>query len=334
MKKVISKIISISQKGHFYYWSFFTKINILIILIFILFSFVTRSHAQLNKLNDPGSLLVFPLIDNRDHNSIIEITNRSWDKVWLQCYAVIQLQTNPTVYVFRSFFIHLTPKETFWWNTSDDYNRTDTYGIRTQINGLANEKGFIFCWAVNDNKSQLEIEHNHLIGQALLYSSSKNHAWQYTAIPHQTVNVLQDRMLFLDGAEYSMATSQIMFEGFAQGFSGADGFLTVASIDINFDVFSASNYYLHFECWNQFEVSGTRNLQFTQFAQFDLGTQLHLALHETFSPKFQCATVSSGALWAVFHQSVGNLAWGENVWQHPSTGTSAKIILPPVPLSP
>jgi hypothetical protein len=288
--------------------------------------------AQVNNLNEPGSLLVFPLIDNINYTTIIEIANRAATDVWLQCYMITHGIGPVNVFDKKDFYIHLTQKEPFWWSTNQPYNRVDAHGVITQIQGFAGRKGCLFCWAIDSDKTQLEIDWDFLKGDAMLYNGGNGRAWQYNAIPHQGIAVVGDRRLNLDGVEYTMATSQIMFEGFAEGFSGIFGTLAVCNLNIDFILSIQPRFDINLECWNQNEVAGTRHLAFYQFNQYDLTRDLQLAINQVFTPKWQCATVSTNALWAVFFQWTGGLAWGSNVWQHPLTGRPATVVLPPVPL--
>ena len=93
--------------------------------------------AQVNNLNEPGSLLVFPLIDNIDFSTIVEITNTGEQDVWLQCWMIIKESEVER----KDFYIHLTRHETFWWQTNMPYQRFDADGIITQIQGFDARRG-------------------------------------------------------------------------------------------------------------------------------------------------------------------------------------------------
>jgi hypothetical protein len=301
-------------------------------------------------LNEPGSLLVFPLIQNTDGAStIIEITNRAAVGVWLQGYFVGHNgSTDPSKCKFekKNFYIHLTQKEVWWWDTGKPFDRTDADGITTQIQSFNHRKGFIFVWAIDSDKTQLEIDHDYLKGDALWYRRCNqteastdclsDYAFQYNAIPHQMIAANPDRVLDLDGLEYTMATSQILTEGFAEDWPrGMRGTLVVCSLDIDFILSKQPSFDINFEVWNQNEVPQSRHLDFCQFQQYDLTDDLQLSIYEIFTPKWQMATSSTDAMWAVFFQYIlranPGFAWGGNVWQHPSYGVPASVILPPVP---
>ena len=291
--------------------------------------------AQINEANRPGSLLAFPLVENTNFKTIVEITNRSTQSVWLECRMTTHPPGQPQDFERKGFFVHLTAKEPFWWDTSRSYSRIDQDGERTGIEDFADRTGFMFCWAIEDNKSQLETSHNFLLGTALLFNTTSGRAWQYNAIAHQALNVSPDRALFLDGAEYTMASRQIMFQGLSGNWiSGLQGTLAVASLEYDFITSEEPRFTISLECWNQNEAPGTRYLDFIQFGQYDLSGALQLDLDQVFTPMFQCATMSNHPLWAVFYQSVGALSCGGNVWRHPATGAPAMATLPPVPLTP
>jgi hypothetical protein len=307
------------------------KLTILLTFCLVIGLCAGLVSAQVNNLNEPGSLLVFPLIDNINYSTIIEIANRAPVDVWLQCYMITHGPGAPTVFEKKDFYIHLTQKEPFWWDTGNAYNRTDVHGVITQIQGFNQRKGCMFCWAINDDKEQWEIDWDYLKGDALVYGGAR--AFQYNAIPHQMIAPVQDRILNLDGLEYTMSTSQIMFEGFAEGFSGIGGTLAVCNLDIDFILSIQPKFDINLECWNQNEVAGTRHLSALVFNQYDLTQDLQLAINQVFTPKWQCATSSTHPLWAVFFEWTGSLMWGCNVWQHPLTGTPTRVVLPPVPFS-
>ena len=191
----------------------------------------------------------------------------------------------------------------------------------------------MFVWAIDSNVSQLEIDWDFLKGDCLIYTSPQ--AFQYNAIPHQAVSINPNRELDLDGVEYCYIPSQIMFEGFAAGFSGIEGTLAVCSLDIDFILSIQPEFNVNFGVWNQDEVNQSRHLHFYQFVQYDVRDDLDFDIGSIFTPKWHAAMTASGnSLWAVFFQGVGNLLWGGNVWQHPDLAVigTANVILPPVPI--
>jgi len=82
-------------------------------------------ETKISRLNEPGSILVYPLIDNINYTTIIEITNLSEDDVWLEGYMIVHAPDSPDKFEKSNFLIHLTQKEVFWWNTSIPYCRND-----------------------------------------------------------------------------------------------------------------------------------------------------------------------------------------------------------------
>lgn len=293
---------------------------------------VTASQVtgQVNNIKEQGSILVYPLIDNINYTTIVEITNRANTDVWLQGFMIVHLPGDPYDFEKKDFLIHLTQKEPFWWDTSQPYNRTDVDGILTQIQSFDDRKGFMFVWAIDNDKERLEIEWNYLKGDALVYDNRSS--FQYNPIPHQGINVVGDRTLYLDGAEYTMATSQVMVEGFAEDFPATmDGKWVVCSLDIDFINSIQPEFDINLDVWNQNEIYSSRHLDFYQFEQYDLTDDLQLHYDEIFTPKWHFASVSNNPVWAIFYQTFGPThAWGGNVWQHPNTGVPATVYLPPV----
>jgi hypothetical protein len=310
------------------------KLRILLITILVMGLWVGAASAQLavSRLNEPGSMLVFPLIDNINYNTIIEITNRSQADVWLEGYMIVHPPGAPHDFTKKSFFIHLTQKEVFWWDTGTVYNRTDASGVLTQIQSFNNYKGFCFVWAVDSEKTAIEIDWDWLKGDGLVYGNP-NRAFRYNAIPHQALAIVGDRLLNLDGVEYTAAPSQVMCEGFAEGFSGAGGTWAVANLGIDFINSTQPDFDINLLAWNQNEVPADRHLAFDQFEQYDLTTDLQLAIGQVFTPKWHFASTSTGALWTVFFQWTGGLMWGGQCFQHPDSGVATTVVLPPIPVA-
>jgi hypothetical protein len=292
------------------------------------------SHAQdatySNNMYEQGSILVYPLIDNIYRTTIIGITNRANTDVWLQGFMIVHPPGKPTEFEKKDFLIHLTQKEPFVWNTSRAYDRVDVDGIRTQIQGFYNLKGFLFVWAINTDKDRLEIEWNYLLGSAVLINGLDSFA--YSPIPHQGLDVAGDRVLNLDGLEYTMATSEVVVEGFAENWPpGMTGTWAVCSLDIDFINSIQPEFDINLGVWNQYEVYQSRHLHFYQFVQYDLYEDLQLRIDQIFTPKFCFTSTSTDAIWSIFFQVYGPWGWGGNVWQRDGTGVPATVILPPVP---
>jgi hypothetical protein len=284
-----------------------------------------------SRKNQPGSLLVFPLIDNQGFSTIIEIANTDLgpNDVVLDCEMVTHPLGDPAPPLFskRDFRITLTPKEVFWWDTGRAIPERG-------IPNFNNDKGFLFCWAVDGVLTRQEIDHDFLKGDAIVFGGGL--AFQYNAIPHQYLNFsqgpppngTQDRVLNLDGIEYTAGTSTVLFEGFAEGFAGINGVLAVAGLDIDFinSIQPAAN--INFGCWNELEQGFSIDLAFYQFVQYDYGDDLDLTIDDIFTPKFHCATSTTIPLWAVAYQWTGGLAWGTNVFQEPNSATPTAVVLP------
>lgn len=300
------------------------KLSIVLALCLVL-AFAGFASAQIAALNRVGSLLVFPLIDNINFSTIIEIANTDLGPadVVLDCEMVTHPAGNPAPALFskRDFRITLTPKEVFWWDT----------GTAIPARGLPNfdqDKGFLFCWAVNNALNRLEIQHNFLKGDAVVYGSGL--AFQYNAIPHQAGVMTPDRILDLNGVEYRQADSQALFEGFAEGFAGINGILAVASLDIDFLLSNQPDFNINFSCWNEDEFGFSTDKAFYQFVQYDYGADLDLTVADIFTPKFHCvADANNDAIWAVAYQYTGPFAWGTNVFQG-GPAVNVQVTLPNV----
>ena len=169
---------------------------------------------------------------------------------------------------------------------------------------LRRQKGFMFVWAIDSDKTQKEICWNQLKGDVIVRDRVRS--FQYNAIPHQCSDVLPDRVLNLDGVEYCMAPSQIMVEGFAEhGRMGLGGTLAVCNLDIDFINSIQPESDINIEVWNQNEVAQSRHLEFATFEQYGLTDDLQLEIEKIFTGKFQFATTCTHPLWAVFYQTLG-----------------------------
>jgi hypothetical protein len=291
--------------------------------------FCAGAQAQVNNLNEQGSILVYPLIDNINYTTIVDMANRNVTDVWLGGFMIVHPPGLYDEFEKKDFVIHLTQKEPFWWNTALPYYREDADDIITAIPGFPNLKGFMFVWAIDDDKARLEIEWDYLKGDCIIYGGGA--AFQYNAIPHQCLAEDGDRVLNLDGVEYTMATSQVMVEGMAGNYiPGLRGTFVVCSLEMDFINSIQPDFDINFNVWNQDEVFQSRHKHFYQFYQYDL-VDLQLQIWEVFTPKFQFATTSTNALWCIFYQDLGSMAWGTNVFQHPESGAPAVVTLPPIP---
>jgi hypothetical protein len=299
-------------------------------LLFTAGLFCASAQAQdVNNLNEQGSILVYPLIDNINYTTIVDMANRNVTDVWLGGFMIVHPPLFPDEFEKKDFVIHLTQKEPFWWNTAGPYYREDADGIVTAIPGFPNLKGFMFVWAIDNDKDRSEIEWNYLKGDCIIYGGGA--AFQYNAIPHQCLAEDGDRVLNLDGVEYTMATSQVMVEGMAGNYiPGLRGTFVVCSLEMDFINSIQPEFDINFNVWNQDEVFQSRHKHFYQFYQYDL-VDLQLQIWEVFTPKFQFATTSTNALWCIFYQDLGSMAWGTNVFQHPESGAPAVVTLPPIP---
>jgi hypothetical protein len=284
--------------------------------------------------------LVFPAIKNIDgYQTIVEIANTSDSDVWVKCYMILP-EPGPETEK-KNFVIHITQKEPFFWNTSKRYSRKDASDILTQIGEFDGHKGFMFCWAIRDEKNQEDKTWNYLKGDALIFNNTNNdpnqgQAWQYNAISHRRgvgkVGKLPG-VLLLDDNEYDAGLGVILFEGFSAGVNEVEGTLHVANLDINFITSEQPEFDINIECWNQNEVPFSRHLHFRKdrsYEQYDLREDLQLALDDIFTAKFWCATATTTThpLWAVFEQRIGAFAWGGNVHTDIDWPVDTDVVLP------
>jgi hypothetical protein len=296
-----------------------------VLLLAVLFA-APPAQAQ-SFMNEPGSILVFPLIDNINGATIISISNLSGTAVTLECRMVTHPVGDPTDFEPKSGFeIDLTPGQPFVWNTA---------APRPPFVGAFNaEKGFLFCYATDGAGD--EIDHNYLIGDAKVLNLPGVYAWGYNAIPHQALAITPDRILNLDDTEYSEATSVIFFQGLAAIPPALDGVFVVANIEMDLITSEQPPLSLSFDCYNENEVSfGASSVAHQTFVQYPLSGSLEFTVANHATLGFQCrvsaaSTTGAGAkpIWAVFGQNLGIFGWGSNVWQIPGAGASATIVLP------
>lgn len=282
------------------------------------------------NLNEPGSLLVYPLIDNINYSTIVDMCNKANQDVWLHGFMIVHPPGNPTDFEKTDFVIHLTQQEPFWWDTSQPYFRVDAHGFTTAIPGFDNRKGFMFVWAVDSDKTRAEIPWNYLKGDAMVYGGGR--AFQYNAIPHKGKDVVGDRILNLDCNEYSMGRTQHVIEGFAENaLPGLEGTWVVCCLEIDFIQSIQPAFDINLSVWNQDEVFQSRHVDFYQFQQYKFGDDLGLYITQVFTPKFQFVTSTTKPIWSIAYQTLGTQAWGTNVWCVKDSGVPIQIVLPPIP---
>jgi hypothetical protein len=292
-------------------------------------------------MEERGSILVWPLIDNVEAYTIIDIANQGPQDVNLEChFHGYEGPTKPDSLTKLAFTIALQARQVFFW---------ETYASIVFAN-LENKKGLMFCIAVDDDRT--EKDWDFLKGDAVLWTEDGK-SFQYNAIPHQAIAINEStidnpddpRVLRLDGHEYTMATSQIMFEGFAaEGFGNLNGTLVIGSLDVDLIASIQPEFNINFTCYNQEGDQGSLHVDFKHFEQYplhDSGGAVDLELHrnQVFTDKFQCSAIASDStssevpMWAIFLQISlsGPWAFGGNVWQEPSRGAPATVVLPPIP---
>ena len=295
----------------------------------------SREDLHVSAMNESGSMLVFPLIDNvGSAKTVMELSNAGVDgDVWLEGFVIARRYVDGVssgAFIKRDFHVHLTAGEPFYWVMSQPYTRTDADGVRTSIQGFDEHRGFSFLWAIESRQDRMERLWNHLRGDALILDGAR--ASHYGAIPHQGLQVVPDRVLNLDGIEYTKGTSQFMVDGFAGGIVDG-GTLAVCSLDMDLVRSIQPSFVLNLDVWNQIEVPQSRHFHVYQFETLDLWDDLELGIADVFTPKWSIATTSSYAIWAVYLQHLGDFGMAANMWQHPDAGVSARVVLPPIPLT-
>jgi hypothetical protein len=315
------------------------KIAVLVVCMSMLFC-GGLAFGQVNALNEPGSILVFPHVETAGvlyNDTLIKIANRSDDEVLLAYFA---LQWNlgtpdPCDFIKSDGIIELTGKEVFYWDVLLGVNPAAPGASDNFIAPLPGFAGFVFVWAIDGLANQNEIDFDFLIGSAILVDNTGGAA-QYNAIPHQGLAVVGDRVLNLDGAEYTQATSRVFFEGLTAGAFGLpfEGYLTVANLDIDFILSIQPEFDINLDVHNVWEWKFSRHFDFCQHQIYSLvAPDVNLTRAALGSDIFQAATTSTDAIWAVFIQDItlgAEFDWATNVWQDPARGASAVVVLPPV----
>jgi hypothetical protein len=306
------------------------KIRILLVLTLILGgASIANAQSVATALNVPGSLLVFPLIDNLSPGTrtIIDLTNRADIDVWLQGFIVAH--DGQDVYHKKDFQFLLTQKQPIHWDTSLAFEPNGGF-----VQSFDNYKGYIVIWAINNDKDQLEIRHDYMKGEGIVLHAGQGRAFRYNAIPHQSMATLtQDRELRLTGdpadpaADYLAASETILCEGYTAGTFGLDGILVVANLAIDFPQSIQPEFDINLGVWNADEIYSSRHVHFDQFEQYTL-TELQLTLPEVNTDKFQFATSTNGnALWAVFYQYAGPFEFGGQCFMDPAGAVPTVIQL-------
>jgi hypothetical protein len=322
------------------------KLAVIMAMCMVL-AFAGFASAQVNcNVKEPGSMLVFPLVDNIFHRTIIDMANLSGVPVTLECYAITHGTAAEDEFLKIDFQIELTQRQPLYWDSSLAYNGDGFF-----IPSLANRKGFVFCWAIDTDPAnaipdRAEIDHDFLKGDALLYDVTDQSAFAYNAYPLQMLAAVPDRVLNIDGVEYCILPNRIYFESFADGFAGMSSILALVNIDNDFPASVQPELDLGFQCWNEDEQFGSRNSHMQQFIQLELGPDLLLDQAGVGTDKFQCAVDAGetgvGGPMPIIGVVTGTIPgtgyeWGGLVWQDPTlpvpplTRATAVVLWPAVP---
>jgi hypothetical protein len=284
------------------------------------------------NVKEPGSMLVFPLVDNIYHSTIIDMANLGNQAVTLECYAITHGPPPAAEDDFLKidFQIELTERQPLYWDSSFAYNGDGFF-----IPSLANRKGFVFCWAIDAQR--LEIDYDFLKGDALLYDLADQSAFAYNAYPFQVEAINPNRIINMNGVEYCRATSRIYFEAFADGFAGMASILALVNMDNNFPASEQPELDLGFQCWNEDENFGSRNSHMQQFIQLEMGPDLLLDQAGVGTDKFQCSvdanqTGQANTPLPIIGVVTGTIPgtgyeWGGLVWQDPARGANTRVVL-------
>lgn len=312
------------------------------------------AHENNSRLNQQGSLLVFPLVDTLTNESetIINMTNTSNQGVWVECHTVLHGAFSSTAFIKSNFQIFLTPFQKIWWRFSEGYSPAhlvNQFGFPPfSIPPHPGEKGFLYCFAIQSSVNPNEKNFNFLKGDTLIFDEERS--FNYNAISHQAIAITPDRTLNLDGVEYTQGSSRIWLEGIPEEvvLNGGEitGTLTLASIQMDLKASLQTEFGVNYRCWNRKEQAFTRHRGIFTFAQQDLTEDLGINVFTIRSNAFMCRadTFQTGLsslitgkigdrtpVWAVFHQSASDINWGTNVFHDPDPAFAApaKIVLNP-----
>lgn len=166
-------------------------------------------EASASACRNPGSLLLFPYFDTDGQNlSVITITNTGPDDVVLRIVWVYREKWGSGQY-------HCVPADTWI-----ELTRNDTFTFFDKDLFFEDEEGFSYVYAVDDFFSDAEIDYDYLIGQEILFQSEPGDDPKYlinasiNAVSFEALNVNGDGLLKLDGVEYSLAPSKLLFPRF------------------------------------------------------------------------------------------------------------------------
>jgi hypothetical protein len=296
--------------------------------VFFLSIFVTAASAQMpvNHLNEPGSILVFPYVDNINnfYNTVLTITNTAPYSVYLEGHAITHGPGQDPCFdlLYLDFRIELSAFETLTWDT----------GVPSGggLPNLANREGYIFLFAIDSPTMALEINHNHLIGSAKI-----NQYAEYNAVPFQALTITQDRRLDLDGVEYTAATSTVMSPFAAYPSWGLSPKLALASLDMDFIMSDFPNFDINLGVWNMNQNFQSDHFEHCPYGVYDHNDIGAFNLANLFTPIGYFKTSSTNPMVGVMlHDGGGGppgVCMATNLWQHPDYGVAAIVVLPIVP---
>jgi hypothetical protein len=307
------------------------KLAVIMAMCMVL-AFAGFASAQICNVKELGSMLVFPLVDNTNgYSTIIDMANLDVLPMFLNCYAITEAGDG---FLKQDFQIELTPKQVIWWDTGLPFD-----GGTFFVPSLADQKGFIFCWAVDDLITPVEVQKNVMKGDGLVFDDT-GRAFAYNAYPFQMIAApTVDNILSLDGSEYCQSPSRIYFEAFADGFAGITSTLVLNSLDNHFPESFQPELDLGYRCYNENEQVGSRQDHMQQFYSRTLA-ELNLGVPGIGTPKVQCQVdanftagqaplVGPAPIVGITHSVTGGYQWGGLVWQDPGSAASTTITLWP-----
>ncbi len=227
-------------------------------------------HAQ-----DPGSLLVYPMFDNRPGQfTLFAVTN-----------ATDGLVNGQATSVTANFvFVDEDCSKTY---ATEDLTPNDTYsGFVRAINETPNSRGYFFVYASALDDPDTPVVSNSLIGTVIHIDAFNNASYELLPTSYlgmgealEPTDVNGDGQFGLDGTEYSMSPSSLMFPMFlgqstfgsstelvVLSLGATSGSTTVIDLDIyndNEEVYSAQHQVSN--CWSRTRlnlISGIFTAQF------------------------------------------------------------------------
>lgn len=202
------------------------KSLILALAAVFLFGLTSMVFAKPATTSGKGSLLVWPKIEvEGDKDTIIRISNDDKNDVNLKCYWIGKDSSGD--WKWQDFTIVVTKFQPVWFSAKSG-NGMASFRFPVDVEPFPYDEGELKCFAVNDTAAN-EIRHNHLGGEAVVFDSSAQYAYEYNAwrfarieatsapgVPQPTVDPA-DGQLNLDNWEYDACPQWVIHNFFAPG---------------------------------------------------------------------------------------------------------------------